>query len=59
MYKNITKGVNQIHSHGFIHRDIKLSNILIGSDSSIKIIDFGLCIEINKPSIVENFKVGS
>jgi len=35
--------VQAIHKHGYIHRDLKPDNILIGGDGHIKLSDFGLC----------------
>lgn len=34
-------GLNRIHQGGYAHRDIKLENIMIGTDEQIYIIDFG------------------
>ena len=39
----VLKALHYIHSAGIIHRDIKPSNILINTDCTIKICDFGLC----------------
>ncbi len=35
--------VDQVHSLGYIHRDIKPDNILIDQSGHIKLTDFGLC----------------
>ena len=39
--KQILMGLEYIHNLGIIHRDIKLSNILVDKNTNIKIIDFG------------------
>lgn len=41
MYQ-ILKGIKYLHSAEVIHRDLKPSNVLINSDCSLKICDFGL-----------------
>ncbi len=45
MYQ-ICKGMKYLHSAEIIHRDLKPSNILINSDCSLKICDFGLARSI-------------
>ncbi|KAG6482349.1 hypothetical protein ZIOFF_058980 [Zingiber officinale] len=39
---DIAKGMEYVHGLGFIHRDLKSDNLLIVSDKSIKIADFGV-----------------
>ncbi len=38
----VAEGLSKAHDKGIIHRDIKPANIIIGADSVVKIVDFGL-----------------
>lgn len=42
LFKQLIQGINYLHSNGIAHRDIKLENLLITSDSKLKITDFGV-----------------
>ncbi len=44
----LTEGVQYIHEHGIIHRDIKPDNLFYLSDGSVKISDFGISSEIGE-----------
>ena len=45
----IARGIKFMQGLGIIHRDLKLSNILIGNDlRTLKIIDFGLAIQLQE-----------
>lgn len=42
IFEEITWGLQAIHRAEIIHRDLKLSNILLDPDGSVKIADFGI-----------------
>lgn len=44
----LTSGVQYIHEHGIIHRDIKPDNLFYLSDGSIKIADFGISVAVGE-----------
>ncbi|KAM9329358.1 serine/threonine-protein kinase PLK4 [Gastrophryne carolinensis] len=48
--EQIVKGMLYLHSHGILHRDLTLSNLLLSSDMNIKIADFGLAAQLKLPN---------
>ena len=47
----LTDAVSLAHSHGVIHRDLKPQNVLIKTDGTIKLSDFGIATIPSSPSI--------
>ena len=41
IFKQVLKGLQHLHDHGFTHRDIKAANIFVDEDGLIKLGDFG------------------
>ena len=39
-------GLNHIHMSGYCHRDLKLENILLTNEGTVKIIDFGFATSL-------------
>ncbi|KAL5492085.1 hypothetical protein ACEPAI_3532 [Sanghuangporus weigelae] len=44
------QGLEHLHRHGVIHRDIKSDNILLSMTGDIKLTDFGFCAQISDPA---------
>lgn len=42
LFVQVARGLIAAHEKGIVHRDIKPANILLGSDHSVKIADFGI-----------------
>ena len=56
---NIIEGLKAIHEKGIIHRDLKPANILVNSDYSVKITDFGIARFRDSKLTAPKQKVGS
>ena len=42
LFLGVLAAVSHAHSHLIVHRDIKPSNVLVSSDGSVKLLDFGI-----------------
>lgn len=42
----VAKGLAALHAEGIIHRDVKPSNILVGTDGSVRVTDFGIARDV-------------
>ena len=50
MFKQLIDGVAYCHARGICHRDLKLENLLLGADGTVKITDLGLSTQFSTGS---------
>ncbi len=47
LFRQVCEAVQYAHSHLVIHRDLKPSNILVESDGTVKLLDFGISKQLD------------
>lgn len=45
--KSIIMGLNWLHERGYVHMDVKVSNVFVSSDGNWYLGDFGSCVRVN------------
>ena len=52
IFKQLIEGLRYCHSRSVLHRDVKLDNVLLTSDGTIKICDFGVSKMVKREEIM-------
>ncbi|MBW2294314.1 MAG: serine/threonine protein kinase [Deltaproteobacteria bacterium] len=49
----VVRGLEEIHTQGTVHRDLKPQNIIVGRKGEVKIADFGLALDAHSPGLTQ------
>jgi len=55
-FRDLIMGIEYLHAHGVVHRDIKPDNLLLTEDDVLKIVDFGVSEIFEKNSEMKTAK---
>jgi serine/threonine protein kinase len=55
VFYELAKGIQYLHEQTIFHRDLKLNNILLGSQAEVKLIDFGFSIRLKELKKISAF----
>jgi serine/threonine-protein kinase len=55
LFRSVCDAVDYAHRHAIIHRDLKPSNILVKSDGSVRLLDFGIAKQLDPSDTPQDY----
>ncbi len=55
----LTQALLYLHRHGVLHRDLKPGNVMVDSTGTVKVVDFGLALNVQRATSQENSITGT
>ncbi|ORX75631.1 Pkinase-domain-containing protein [Anaeromyces robustus] len=55
LFRQLVEAVSYCHQNNFVHRDLKLENVLLSSDFNIKLSDFGFTREFSSSKLLDTY----
>jgi serine/threonine protein kinase len=50
VFKDAGRGLAAAHEKGLVHRDFKTDNVMVSRDRHVRVMDFGLARQAEKPA---------
>jgi serine/threonine protein kinase len=59
LFRQLVNAIQYLHKHNVAHRDLKLENVILGKNGTVKVIDFGMAEEVKSKLQISNRWCGS